>query len=67
MLIKCMCDIFKECRKAFNEKRNKNGSEMLRQFSRIYALTTVKEFVFNKVVCSFTEKKLLNRFFQGLC
>ena len=23
-----MCDIFKECRKAFNKKRNKNGSQI---------------------------------------
>ena len=37
---------------------------MLRQFSRIYALTTVKEFVFNKVVCSFTEKNYLTDFFK---
>ena len=28
LIIKCRCDIFKEWRKAFNETRNKNGSQI---------------------------------------
>ena len=28
LFIKCLCDIFKDCRHAFDEKRNRNGSQI---------------------------------------